>query len=100
MPKRSAVSKFDLSLSDKPGIVSDITVQTANPIGNNIKVVEVFITHILISAATSINPPTSFLPLEPTAIIILRAILLWSPELSIPRASINPPKNRYIFLFA
>ena len=71
-----------------------MTVQTANPIGSNINVVEVFITHILINAATSIKPPTSFLPLEPTEIIILRAILLCNPELSIPRASIKPPKNR------
>ena len=59
-----------------PGIVSDMTPHTANPIGNSINVVDVFITHILIRAATSINPPTSLLPLEPTNIIIFKAILL------------------------
>ena len=100
MPSNRAVSKLDLSLSVSPGIVSAITPQTAKPIGNNINVVEVFITHILINAATSINPPTSFFPLDPTKIIIFRAILLWSPEFSIPRANIKPPRKRYIFLFA
>ena len=100
IPKSNAVSKFDLSFSDKPGIVSDITPQTANPIGSSIRVVEVFITHMLISAATSIKPPTNFLPLEPTEIIIFNAILLCNPELSIPSANINPPKNKYMFLLA
>jgi hypothetical protein len=85
---------LDLSLSVKPGIVSDITPHTAKPIGNSINVVDVFITHILIKAATSMKPPTSFFPLEPTEIIILRAILLCSPELSIPSANIKPPKNK------
>jgi hypothetical protein len=83
-----------------PGIVSDMTAHTANPMGKSISVVDVFITHILIRAATSIKPPTSLLPLEPTNIIIFKAILLWRPELSIPSANINPPKKRYIFLLA
>ena len=94
IPSNKAVSKFDLSFSEAFGIVSEITPQTANPIGSNIKVVEVFITHILIKAATNIKPPTSVLPLEPTTIIIFKAILLCSPELSIPSASIKPPKKR------
>ena len=70
------------------------TEQTAKPIGNNIKVVEVFITNMLIRAATSINPPISFIPDEPAAKIIFKAILLCKPDLSIAMANIKPPKNR------
>ena len=40
IPNNNAVSKLDLSLSVRPGIVSDITPHTAKPIGNNINVVE------------------------------------------------------------
>ena len=76
MPNNSAVSKSFFCLSVNPGIVSAITVHTANPMGKSIKVVEVFITHILISAETSIKPPISLAPLEPTARIIFKAILL------------------------
>ena len=76
IPNNKAVSKSFFCLSVNPGMVSAITAHTANPIGNSIKVVEVFITHMLISADTSINPPTNLAPLEPTARIIFRAILL------------------------
>ena len=70
------------------------TVQTARPIGNNINVVDVFITNMLTAAATIINPPIRLAPLDPLEIIIFKAILLCKPELSIPSANINPPKNR------
>ena len=72
----------------------DTTPQTARPIGNNIKVTDVFITHILNNAATNIKPPTSFAPLVPTAMIIFKAKRLCNPEFSIPRAKMKPPKNK------
>ena len=94
IPNIRAVSKYFFCCSDISGIVLATTVQTASPIGNNINVVEVFITNMLTAAATTIKPPIRLAPLEPVEIIILSAILLCSPELSIPKANINPPKNR------
>ena len=82
------------------GVVEEMTVQTANPIGRSINVVEVFITNILSEAATIIKPPINFSPDDPTAVIIFNAILLCKPDLSIPKAKIKPPKKRYIFLLA
>ena len=75
-------------------MVSATLAHTANPIGSSINVVDVFITHILIDADTSINPPTSFEPLFPMAINIFKASLLCKPEDSIPRAKIKPPINK------
>ena len=69
-------------------------MHTAKPIGRSISVVDVFITNILTDAATSIKPPISFEPLEPIEIIILSAILLCKPELSIPSANMKPPRNK------
>ena len=76
IPNIKDVSKNFFSLSVRPGIVLATTEQTARPIGKSINVVEVFITNILINAATVIKPPISLGPLEPAAIIICKAILL------------------------
>ena len=100
IPSINDVSKYVISFSVKPGIVLLTTEHTAKPIGNSIRVVEVFITNILIKAAIVIKPAINFGPLDPAAIIICRAILLWRPDLSIARANMKPPKNKYILGFA
>ena len=84
----------DISLDEKFGIVSATLAHTASPMGNNINVVEVFITHILIKADTSINPPTSLAPLFPIAINIFNARRLCNPDDSMPNAKIKPPINK------
>ena len=94
IPNINAVSKYFCCWLDIFGIVVATTVHTAKPIGRSISVVDVFITNILTDAATSIKPPISFEPLEPIEIIILSAILLCKPELSIPSASMKPPRNK------
>ena len=71
-----------------------LRVKFSNPIGKSIKVVEVFMTHILIEAETSINPPTNLDPLLPMAINIFNARRLCKPEDSIPKAKIKPPINK------
>ena len=76
IPSINDVSKYVISFSVKPGIVLLTTEHTAKPIGNSIRVVEVFITNILIKAAIVIKPAINFGPLDPAAIIICRAILL------------------------
>ena len=55
---------------------------------------------MLTKAATNIKLPIKADPFVPIRIIIFNAILLCSPEASIPRAKIKPPKNKYIFLSA
>ena len=77
IPSIKDVSKYVISFSVKPGIVLLTTEHTANPIGNSIRVVEVFITNILIKAAIVIKPAINFGPLDPAAMIICRAILLF-----------------------
>ena len=94
MPSKSDVSKFFLSFAEKFGIVSATLEHTAKPIGKSIKVVDVFITHMLIEAETSIKPPTNFAPLFPIAINIFNANRLCNPDDSIPRAKIKPPMNK------
>ena len=64
------------------------------------RVVDVFITHMLIKAETSMNPPISLGPSDPSLLIIINARRLWRPDLSIDRAIKKPPKKRYMFLFA
>ena len=73
IPIKSALSKNFFSWGLISGIVLETTPQTARPIGSNMSVTEVFITHILDKAATSIKPPTSLAPLVPTAMIIFKA---------------------------
>ena len=99
IPKSNAVSKYLCFSSDRFGIVSLTTEQTARPMGNNIKVVEVFITNILISAATSIKPPIKDEALLPTERIMVKAILLCKPVASIASANMNPPRNKNILGF-
>ena len=94
IPSIKAVSKNLVSEELIPGMVVLTTEHTANPIGKSINVVDVFITNILIKAATNIKPPINFEPSDPKAIIILKAIRLCSPDLSMARASIKPPKKR------
>ena len=55
------------------GIEEATEAQTASPIGSSNNVVEVFITHILIRAETSMKPPTNFAPLLPTRTSICNA---------------------------
>jgi hypothetical protein len=97
---KRALSKLLLSFSDMFGTVFATTEHIARPIGNNIRVVDVFITHMLIKAETSMNPPISLGPSEPSLLIIINARRLWRPDLSIDRAIKKPPKKRYMFLFA
>jgi hypothetical protein len=97
---KRALSKLLLSFSDIFGTVFATTEHIARPIGNNIRVVDVFITHMLIKAETSMNPPISLGPSEPSLLIIINARRLWRPDLSIDRAIKKPPKKRYMFLFA
>ena len=99
MPSNRDISNALFSLDEKSGIDSATELQTAKPIGSNISVVEVFITHILINADTTIKPPTNIAPLLPTLTSILKANLLCKPDASIPSASMNPPRKRYIFGF-
>ena len=83
-----------MSFSDIFGTVFATTEQIARPIGSNIRVVDVFITHILIKADTSMNPPISLGPSEPSFLIIINASRLCSPDLSIDSAIKKPPKKR------
>ena len=63
-------------------------------------VVEVFITHILKSALTSMNPPTNDFPLPPTYWRIVSAIRRCKFQRCIAKATIKPQKKRYITLLA
>ena len=94
IPSKSDVSKFFLAFAEKFGIVSATLEHTANPIGSNINVVDVFITHMLIEAETSMKPPTNLAPLFPMAINIFNASRLCNPDDSMPRAKIKPPINK------
>ena len=58
IPKNRAISKFFICLFDKLGSASLILTQIAKQMGRSIKVVEVFITHILIKNEIHINDPT------------------------------------------
>ena len=60
--------------------------------GRSIIVVAVFITHILIKAAVSINPPTREAPLEPAKSNTNRAILLCKSHFWIAVAIKKPPR--------
>ena len=73
---------------------------TASPIGNNMIVVAVFITHMLITAAVSMKPNIKDAPLEPAYSRTNRAILLCKSHFCIAVAIKKPPKNKYIVLFA
>ena len=70
------------------------TPAIARPIGSNIKVVDVFIIHILINALTNIKPPIRYFASVPIKRSILRAILLCRLTFSIARANMKPPRNR------
>ena len=70
---KRALSKLLLSFSDIFGTVFATTEHIARPIGKSIRVVDVFITHILIKAETSMNPPISLGPSEPSLFIIIKA---------------------------
>ena len=69
----SALSKLFLSFSDIFGTVLATTEHIARPMGKSINVVDVFITHILMNAETSIKPPISFGPSDPSLLIIIKA---------------------------
>ena len=58
MPRNKAISKFFICLLDSPGSASFILTQIAKQIGRSIKVVEVFITHMLIKNEIHIKTPT------------------------------------------
>ena len=63
-------------------------------------VVEVFITHIEISALASIKPPTSDRPLPPAYWSILSAIRRCRFQRCMAKATTKPPRNRNMILFA
>ena len=92
--RRKEVSKEDISFAEKSGMVSETLAHTENPIGSNINVVDVFITHMLIEAETSMKPPTNLAPLCPMAINIFNTSRLCNPDDSMPRAKIKPPINK------
>ena len=72
---------------------------TETPIGNNIRVVDVFIIHIDKNALTPIKPAINVDPSFPENLNIPNAIRSWRLALWILNAIINPPKNKKIFLF-
>tara|TARA_B110000438_G_C15510308_1_gene519597 strand:- start:9 stop:281 length:273 start_codon:yes stop_codon:yes gene_type:complete len=80
MPNNRDISKFLEFFLEIFGRLSLIFEQIAKQIGSNIRVVDVFITHILIKKEIPINAPTSDVAELLIDAITLNAILLWSPE--------------------
>ena len=95
IPKKSAISKFlEFALSIL-GRLSVIFKLNARHIGSSIRVVDVFITHILIKKEIAIRIPTMPAAELLNNVITESAILLCSPDDWIAKAKIKPPKNKY-----